>query len=69
MIDIEKTESPPPVEKGHIYDPGADKALEFLRLQAESGSIVDIDEKKLLRKIDWMIIPYKKSSVSYVYCC
>ncbi len=57
MIDVEKTESPSPVEKGNIYEPGADNALEFLRLQAESGTIVDVDEKKLLRKIDWMIIP------------
>ena len=57
MIDMEKTGSPSPAEKGHIYDPGADKALEFLRLRAESGTIVDIDEKKLVRKIDWMILP------------
>jgi len=57
MVDVEKIESPSPVDKGHIYIPEADKAFEFLRLRAESDAIVDVDEKKLLIKIDWMIIP------------
>jgi hypothetical protein len=57
MIDEEKSISPSPVEKGSVTDLGADKALEFLRLQAQNSSFVDVDEKKLLRKIDWMIIP------------
>jgi hypothetical protein len=57
MIDEEKSSSSSSVEKGSATDLGADKALEFLRLQGQTVTFVDIDEKKLLRKIDWMIIP------------
>lgn len=35
----------------------ADKALEFLRTEAEVGEGEDVDEKRLVRKIDWMIVP------------
>lgn len=37
----------------------ADKALEFLRFneEGEEGIVVAIDEKALVRKIDWMIVP------------
>ncbi|UPX15484.1 uncharacterized protein EKO05_0005930 [Ascochyta rabiei] len=44
-------------EKGVYKD--ADKALEFLRLNedGEEGTVVSIDEKTLIRKIDWMIVP------------
>lgn len=37
----------------------ADKALEFLRVNEESeeGTVVSIDEKTLVKKIDWMIVP------------
>lgn len=42
-------------EKSQYKD--ADKALEFLRYN-ETGDEVDIvDEKALVRKIDWMIVP------------
>ena len=36
-----------------------DKALEFLRFndEDEQGTVVAIDEKALVRKIDWMIVP------------
>jgi hypothetical protein len=36
-----------------------DKALEFLRYneEGEEGTVVHIDEKALVRKIDWMIVP------------
>jgi hypothetical protein len=50
MIDVEKTEYPSRAEKGGINDPEANKALEFLRLQAKSGTTADVDEKKLLRE-------------------
>jgi len=37
----------------------ADKALEFLRVNedGEEGTVVSIDEKILVKKIDWMIVP------------
>lgn len=36
----------------------ADKALEFLRHNEEGeGTVVDVDEKVLVKKIDWMIVP------------
>lgn len=37
----------------------ADKALEFLRIneEGEEGTVVSIDEKTLVKKIDWMIVP------------
>jgi hypothetical protein len=57
MIEEEKSVSPYPVEKGSVSNLGADKALEFLHLQIQTGNFVGTDEKKLLRKIDWMIIP------------
>ena len=34
-----------------------DAALAFLRDNATTGHAVDIDEKKLMRKVDWMIMP------------
>jgi len=33
-----------------------DKALEFLRGEAEVGEADSVDEKKLVRKIDFMIV-------------
>lgn len=37
----------------------ADKALEFLRINedGEEGTVVTIDEKALVKRIDWMIVP------------
>ncbi|OAG42372.1 hypothetical protein AYO21_03248 [Fonsecaea monophora] len=34
-----------------------DAALGFLRANAQAGQVIDIDEKKLMRKVDWMIMP------------
>lgn len=42
-------------EKGTVETPAADSALLFLR--REGDVVVDIDENKLRRKIDLMIIP------------
>jgi hypothetical protein len=47
-------------EKTFIKD--GDKALEFLRTEAGVGEGEDIDEKRLVRKIDWMIVPL-------MFCC
>ena len=59
MTDIEKTSSPEVgnVEKSLAPIAGADEALKFLRREEVDGTIVDIDEKKLVRKIDWMVMP------------
>jgi len=59
MTDIEKTSSPEvgTVEKSLAPIVGADSALDFLRREEVDRSIVDIDEKKLVRKIDWMVMP------------
>jgi len=59
MADIEK------IGSSRVGDPekptspisGADEALKFLRREEEHGTLVEIDEKKLLRKIDWMVMP------------
>jgi hypothetical protein len=34
-----------------------DKALEFLRSNTAEGEVGAVDEKALVRKIDWMIMP------------
>ncbi|KAJ9637381.1 hypothetical protein H2204_004805 [Knufia peltigerae] len=34
-----------------------DAALSFLRANADTGQSVDIDENKLMRKVDWMMMP------------
>lgn len=35
----------------------ADEALAFLRQHAATGEVVDIDDKKLMRKVDWLLMP------------
>lgn len=67
MSDIEKKSStdkttldiaPASIEKGSTTPVGADAALGFLQQQlGENGNSVQVDEKKLLRKIDFMIVP------------
>ncbi len=47
--------SPSDFEKGTVDIPAADAALTFLRNGA--GEVVEVDERKLVRKIDFMIIP------------
>ena len=42
------------IEKPTFKD--GDKALEFLRSEAEEGETDHIDEKQLVRKIDFMIV-------------
>ncbi|TPR08267.1 Sphingolipid long chain base-responsive protein PIL1 domain protein [Aspergillus niger] len=41
---------------GHVSFGQADAALEYLRA-GEVATFSDVDEKKLLRKIDWMVVP------------
>lgn len=44
-----------------VFNDG-DKALEFLRTEAEVGEGDAIEEKRLVRKIDWQIVPL-------MFCC
>lgn len=59
MSDIEKTASPEAgnVDKQLAPIAGADEALNFLRRTETHGVVVEIDEKTLVRKIDWMVMP------------
>jgi len=71
MADIEKTTSP---EIGNVEKPlapisGADEALKFLRREEADGTIIDIDEKKLVRKIDWMIMPVSSLVFHETFSC
>jgi len=34
-----------------------DEALQFLHSNAATAQLTDIDEKKLMRKVDWMMMP------------
>ena len=56
--------SPSEVQNGTVSDHGADAALSFLRQQFEDdeNGIVNIQEKKLVWKIDFMIMPL-------MWCC
>ena len=49
-LDVEYASEKPLFKNG-------DKALEFLRTEAEVGEADDVDEKRLVRKIDFMIVP------------
>ena len=45
----------PSSEKGAYRD--ADKALEFLKYNETGGESTLVDERKLVTRIDWMIVP------------
>lgn len=71
MADTEKSSlektttnvSPSRVEAGTIAPVGADEALTFLQQRyGDDGAIGAVDEKKLVRKIDFMIVPL-------MWCC
>lgn len=65
--DIEKTTSPHvgTMEKQVVSTAEADEALKFLRREDERGTFNDLDEKKLVRKIDWMVVPVSNNSPSF----
>ncbi|KAG9660190.1 MFS general substrate transporter, partial [Aureobasidium melanogenum] len=53
----------PEVEVGEVKDvKNADAALDFLRHEGEGVEMTAEDEKRLVRKIDWMIMPI-------MWCC
>jgi hypothetical protein len=53
----------PEVEVGEVKDvKNADAALDFLRFEGEGVEMTAEDEKALVRKIDWMIMPL-------MWCC
>lgn len=58
--DIESPRQPTAVEDIAVRsdDPkNADRALDFLRKEKAGGESCDVDEKKLLRRIDFMVMP------------
>lgn len=59
----EKPISPSAIENQALTTPAAaDAALDFLRGEIGTGTVAEVDEKALLRKIDWMIMPL-------MWCC
>lgn len=52
-VDMQPDEAFP--EKSNARD--GDEALDFLRKEEVGGEISEVDQKKLVRKIDWMIVP------------
>ncbi|KAK7714463.1 hypothetical protein SLS57_007191 [Botryosphaeria dothidea] len=48
--------------KNNIVVKDGDEALKFLAAEFTAGELSDIDEKALVRKIDWMILPL-------MWCC
>lgn len=60
MADVlpEKMHSPSEMEKEPVAAaPGADAALQFLRTEGEMVELDGLEEKKLVRRIDYMIMP------------
>lgn len=58
-------------EKQVLEHKNVDAALEFLNTE-ELGSMSEVDEKKLLHKIDWRIVPlmctsWRRSTAQWVY--
>ncbi|OCT52262.1 hypothetical protein CLCR_09351 [Cladophialophora carrionii] len=45
------------IDEKYVDYKDVDAALGFLRNNAASGEVVHIDEKKLMRKVDWMVMP------------
>jgi hypothetical protein len=51
---IARTES---VDEKVIASKDVDEALQFLHANAATAHLTEIDEKRLMRKVDWMIMP------------
>ncbi|KAK5800686.1 hypothetical protein VI817_002898 [Penicillium citrinum] len=54
------------VKNGIIQEGKADAALEFLR-DEETFDAIEVDEKTLVRKIDWMIMPLMWAAYNLQY--
>lgn len=54
-------------EKQALKSKDADAALEFLYAE-ETTVMTDVDEKSLVRKIDWRIVPLMCRSSGYQTC-
>jgi hypothetical protein len=67
----ERITSPSTIEKGTVNVRQVDGALYFLKnddtVDQRTGGAVTIDEKKLVRKIDFMIIPLMWSAYFLQY--
>jgi hypothetical protein len=66
MSDIKK--NPVPItnvesdEVKNLSSGAADEALNFLRAENLPGSVIELDEKALMGKIAWMVMPYFTST-------
>jgi len=58
-VDIEGSASKEdvPYHEGVTKVKDGDAALTFLRRESTAGQMSTVDEKRLVRKIDWMIMP------------
>lgn len=54
------------VKSGIVQDGKADAALDFLRAEDNLGA-TEVDEKALVRKIDWMIMPLMWAAYNLQY--
>ena len=56
--------APPHADEGNLdsKERHGDKALEFLRAEEVGDEIEFVNEKQLVRKIDWMVMPL-------MWCC
>lgn len=54
------------IKNGSLLDGKADAALEFLR-DKDTGIAIEINEKTLVRKIDWMIMPLMWAAYNLQY--
>ena len=59
-VEQRENSSDPVHEKVQVKD--GDEALNFLRGEAVPGEADAVDEKRLVKKIDWMIMPL-------MFCC
>lgn len=64
--DLDRNASADDVKNGIIQEGKADAALEFLRAE-DTLDVAEIDEKTLVRKIDWMIMPLMWAAYNLQY--
>lgn len=64
--DLDRNASADDVKNGIIQEGKADAALEFLRAE-DTLDVTEVDEKTLVRKIDWMIMPLMWAAYNLQY--
>jgi len=64
-VDMQQEEAFP--EKSNVRD--GDEALDFLRREEIGGEMNEVDQKKLVRKIDFMVVPLMFLCYCMQVCC